>query len=216
MDPDEAARLYLDRIQARIPDFETMNESDLNYIKLINAGERQIVNNVSFGYISGRIVFYLTNLHVKFRRIFFARAGTSCQEESYKADASLSQEGQDYAERMTETLLEHRENELANAIANGTEEELKPLSVWTSTRRRTVETAELLKNMGFSVQHRSLMSSLNPGVCERLSLQQIVQLYPEEVDKHQIDPYHHRYPRAEVSLSITSATFSLLSSMFVC
>lgn len=54
MDPDQAARLYLERIQARIPDFETMNEGDLNFIKLVNAGEKQIVNNVNFGYISGR------------------------------------------------------------------------------------------------------------------------------------------------------------------
>lgn len=211
MDPDEAARLYLKRIEARIPDFETMNESDLNYIKLINAGEKQIVNNVSFGYISGRIVFYLTNLHVKFRRIFFARAGTSCQEESYKADAHLSPAGQDYAERMTGALIHHRQNELDKALANGLDEHMKTLTVWTSTRKRTVETAEPLGTMGFTVRQRSQMSALNPGVCERLTEQQIMTQFPEEVEKHEVDPYHHRYPRAEVSLFITSEISSLPS-----
>ena len=39
MDPDEAAKLYLKRIDARIPMFETMEEAELNYIKMINAGE---------------------------------------------------------------------------------------------------------------------------------------------------------------------------------
>lgn len=66
-----------------------MDEKDLNYIKvctlvplfsliclllqMINAGERLIVNNRSFGYLSNRIVFYLLNLHIKSRRTYFAR-----------------------------------------------------------------------------------------------------------------------------------------------
>lgn len=212
MDPDEAARLYLERIQARIPDFETMNEKDLNYIKLINAGEQQIVNNVNFGYISGRIVFYLTNLHIKTRRTFFARAGTSCQEDSYKADASLSSEGEEYAIKMTEALINHRHAEIAAAIARGgsPDEELKPLTVWTSTRKRTVETAEPLSKMGFAVHQRSQMSALHPGVCEKLSVSEIRVFFPEEVEKHEKDPYHHRYPRAEVSLFYTGAHKLLL------
>lgn len=40
---------------------------------MINAGERLIVNNCSFGYLSHRIVFYLTNLHIKTRHTYFAR-----------------------------------------------------------------------------------------------------------------------------------------------
>lgn len=68
-----------------------MEEKDLNYIKvcckwlsngitylhqqMINAGERLIVNNRSFGYLSNRIVFYLLNLHIKSRRTYFVRVG---------------------------------------------------------------------------------------------------------------------------------------------
>lgn len=40
---------------------------------MVNAGERLIVNNCSFGYLSHRIVFYLTNLHIKTRHTYFAR-----------------------------------------------------------------------------------------------------------------------------------------------
>lgn len=43
----------------------------------MNAGERLIVNNRSFGYLSNRIVFYLLNLHIKSRRTYFARVGDS-------------------------------------------------------------------------------------------------------------------------------------------
>jgi 6-phosphofructo-2-kinase/fructose-2,6-biphosphatase 4 len=201
MDPDEAAQLYLRRIDVKIPSFETMVEKDLNWVKMINAGERIEYNNVSFGYISNRIVFYLMNLHIKSRQTFFARAGTSSQEDSYKVDASLSPEGEAYAKKMSDVLLKHREVERAASIVNGgSDAPLKPLTVWTSTRKRTVETADYLKTLGYRVRQRSQMSQLNPGVCEKLSERAIRRLYPEEIEKHETDPYHHRYPRAEVSI----------------
>ncbi|KAL4976178.1 6-phosphofructo-2-kinase-domain-containing protein [Aspergillus desertorum] len=195
---EDAVKHYLARISARIPQFQTMEEKDLNYIKMINAGERLIVNNKSFGYLSNRIVFYLLNLHIKTRRTYFARAGVSVEPNSYKADGPLSEQGQDYAKKMTETLLKDRESEKQAIIDQGEADyELKPLTVWTSTRRRTVETAKYLHEKGYKVRQRSQLSQLNPGVCELKSERRIREEYPEEVAKHELDPYHHRYPRAE-------------------
>lgn len=211
MDPDDAAKLYLERIDTRIPDFETMDESDLNYVKMINAGETLKINNVTFGYISHRIIFYLMNLHIKSRQTFFARAGTSSQEDSYKADAPLCSEGEAYAKKMGDALIRHREEERAASIAvGGSDAPLKPLTVWTSTRRRTVETSGYLGGLGYTVRQRSQMSQLNPGVCEKMSEEAILRLFPEEVQRHEIDPYHHRYPRAEVSLLLFARQFLLL------
>ena len=193
MEPDEAAKLYLKRIDMKIPVFETMNENELNYIKMINAGRAFFYNNVSFNYLSHRIVFYLTNLHIKFRTTFFVRAGVAEEEDSYRADAPLSEQGIAYANKMTEALLRHRETE---RVENGGN--LRPLSVWTSTRLRTIQTAEALKAKGYKVRQRSQMSQINPGVCEKMSDRAINMLYADEVEKHKLDPYHHRYPRAEV------------------
>lgn len=101
---------------------------------------------------------------------------------------------------MTECLLKHRESEKQAMIDQGeTDYELKPLTVWTSTRRRTIETAKYLYESGYKVRQRSQLSQLNPGVCEKMSEKRIREEYPEEVAKHELDPYHHRYPRAEVS-----------------
>lgn len=44
-------------------------------IQMINAGERLVVNNCNFGYLSHRIVFYLLNLHIKSRHTYFVRVG---------------------------------------------------------------------------------------------------------------------------------------------
>ena len=199
---EDAVKDYLKRINARIPHFETMEEGELHYIKMINAGERVIVNNCAFGYLSQRIVFYLTNLHIKSRRTYFARAGITRDEESYKKDAHLSAEGEDYAKKMSDTLIQHREEERQTLIKCGISDyALKPLTVWTSTRRRTVETSQYLDSLGYRVRQRSQLSQLNPGVCEKMSEKKIREQYPQEVAKHEADPYHHRYPRAEVSLS---------------
>lgn len=201
MEPDEAAKLYLRRIDMKIPVFETMNEKELNYIKMINAGEKFFYNNVSFNYLSHRIVFYLTNLHIKSRKTFFARAGTTAEEDSYKADAALSLEGRQYSEKMSKALLEHRKQEWLTHIAEGgSDQPIPPLTVWTSARLRTVQTSEYLKENGHKVRQRSQLSQINPGVCEKMSERMIRQIYPDEVEKHELDPYHHRYPRAEVCL----------------
>lgn len=198
---EDAVKDYLARIDARIPHFETMQDSDqdLHYVKMINAGERMIVNNCAFGYLSQRIVFYLLNLHIKSRRAYFARAGPPHDHETFKDDAHLSKEGQDYARNMADTLMAHRAEELKRLVDHsGPQATLKPLTIWTSTRKRTVETADHLADNGFTVRQRSQLTQLNPGVCEKLSARRIREMYPDEVRKHEADPYHHRYPRAEV------------------
>lgn len=113
---------------------------------------------------------------------------------------------------MTETLIKHREQERQAAMADGGPDiPLRPLTVWTSTRLRTVQTAKPLEDQGYKVRQRSQMSSINPGVCEKLSERAIRGLYPDEIEKHELDPYHHRYPRAEVS-SLPNHFFTTPSS----
>ncbi|EFE39900.1 hypothetical protein TRV_05412 [Trichophyton verrucosum HKI 0517] len=197
-DSQVAVKDYLARISARIPLFETMQEQELNYIKMFNAGEKMMINNRGFGYLHHRIVFYLLNLHIKNRRTYFVRAGTSTESDSYKADSSLSSKGEDYARKMTDTLMKHREEERKVLLEQGEPDpQLRPLIIWSSTRRRSIETAQFLRLQGYKVRHRSQMSQLNPGVCEKMSEEQIRKEYPDEVEMHDLDPYHHRYPRAE-------------------
>ena len=102
---------------------------------------------------------------------------------------------------MSETLIKHREAERQALIdRGGPTTPLKKLTVWTSTRRRTVETSQFLYEWGYRVRQRPQMSQLNPGVCEKMSQRRIREEFPEEVAKHEADPYHHRFPRAEVNL----------------
>ena len=201
----DAVQDYLARIAARIPHFETMEETELHYMKMINAGQRFAINKGSFGYLPQRIMFYLLNLHIKSRRTYFVRAGTTKEEDSFRADAELSEEGDLYAKKMTETLKLHREKERQEQMRlEGPESQMKPLMVWTSTRRRSIETAKYLAEDGYLVRQRSQMSQMNPGVCDEMSEEKIREVYSEEVEKHEADPYHHRYPRAEVGFPFST------------
>ena len=103
---------------------------------------------------------------------------------------------------MTDALLKHRAEELQAAIKlGGPDQRERPLIVWTSPRRRTTETAKFLAEKGYQIRQRSQMTQLHPGVCEKMSEERIRAEYPHEVEKHEADPYHHRYPRAEVGAS---------------
>ena len=113
----------------------------------------------------------------------------------------------DYARKVGETLIKHREQQRQALIdRGGPDDPLKPLTVWTSTRRRTIETSQFLHGQGYKVRQRSQMSQMNPGVCEKMSERRIRAEYPDEVAKHEADPYHHRYPRAEVSIGQRGGT----------
>ena len=209
-DPQRAVEDYLHRISSKIPHYEEMTreeEDDLSWVKMINIGERMVVNkgttaggkggsSGNFGYLGSRIVFFLMNLHVKPRTLYFARAGKSA-DRSYRSDAPLSEEGLLYARKMADTVLRRREFLRQEAIEAGLEPEERSLTVWTSPRQRTVASAQHLKEAGCMLRRRPQLSAMNPGVYDTLTLAEIQEKYPGEAEKHADDPFSHRFPRAE-------------------
>jgi len=216
---DQAAAVkdYLNRINARIPHFEelsTSSEKDLHFVKIINAGQRCIINNCSFNYLAHRIVFFLLNLRIKSRQIYFVRAGTATQDEQTMSDAHLSEEGVEYSKRMSDSLLAFREKERQEAIASGAADASpRSLTVWTSTKRRSVETGFYLASKGYIVRQRPQMRQLDAGVCEQLTEEELRERYPEEVKKHEADPYFHRYSRAESCHDVAVRLESIIMEM---
>ena len=115
--PDDAVKDYIARINAKIPDYEPVNEPDFTFIKLINVNQRMEVRNAT-GYLASRIVFYLMNLHTQRRTIYFARAGRSTNT-THKSDEGLSDEGNQYAKLLADALLSFREVEHAKEREQG-------------------------------------------------------------------------------------------------
>ncbi|KAI8878909.1 bifunctional 6-phosphofructo-2-kinase/fructose-2,6-bisphosphate 2-phosphatase [Backusella circina FSU 941] len=188
-DPEEAVKDYKHRITQIEHDYETIGDLSLPFVKLMNVGEQLIVNNVR-GYLQSRIVYFLMNLHNRPRTIYFARAGESTHPQSFKIDAELSEEGEEYAERLKNFVLAYREQ-------RKTDDKERPLTVWTSTRKKSRQTAMAFSSAGIPVRQNSVLNQLNPGEVEGLSLAEIKAQFPDELERAKQDPYRHRYPRAE-------------------
>ncbi|KAG0239569.1 6-phosphofructo-2-kinase/fructose-2,6-bisphosphatase [Mortierella sp. GBAus27b] len=193
----DAVNDFKRRIENHVPFYKTITNLNQSFVKLVNVGEKIIVNNVH-GFLPSKIVYYLMNLHISPRKIYFARNGTSLDEQSYKADAPLAPAGHRYAENLKNFLLTLRENQaLALQQANSTEAP-RPLTVWTSSRKRSFQTAaHFLDHEEIIVRQRTVLAERNPGVCDQMAPEEIQQKFPDECQRALDEPYRHRFPRAE-------------------
>ncbi|KAI9342994.1 6-phosphofructo-2-kinase-domain-containing protein [Pilaira anomala] len=192
-DPEEAVADYTHRIEQCALTYKTITELSFPFVKLMNAGEKLIVNNVH-GYLQSRIVYYLMNLHNRPRTIYFARAGESTNPRTFKVDANLSEEGRQYAQRLKKFVLAYRKKKRS---FNSSDEKERPLTVWTSTQKKVKETGFPFIEEELIVRQHSVLNQLNPGEVDGLTLDEIKKKFPEEVERAKKDPYRHRYPRAE-------------------
>ncbi|KZP27038.1 bifunctional 6-phosphofructo-2-kinase/fructose-2,6-bisphosphate 2-phosphatase [Athelia psychrophila] len=204
-DPDEALKDYYNRIRDHEEHYETVEETTWPFIRIFNVGEKIMVNNIR-GYLQSRIVFFLMNIHNRFRTIYFARSGQSLIEHSYKADSDLSPAGWEYAERLKEFVVERRAKSLEQRGLNPKD---RRLVIWSSSRRRAHHTAWPFLNdpkptsspsgstLNVKIVEKTQMSEINPGVWDGLTPDQAQKYYPEEWDRFVKDPYSFRAPRAE-------------------
>lgn len=70
--PEKAKADFLRRIHEYEKVYETITEPHLSYLRITNVGREVTVSRIN-GYLSSRIAFYLMNLHLKPRSIFFSR-----------------------------------------------------------------------------------------------------------------------------------------------
>ncbi len=72
MSPKVAEADFRRRIQQYESAYQPIVEKHLSYMKIINVGAQTHMNHIN-GYLQSRIVYYLMNLHLKPRSIFFSR-----------------------------------------------------------------------------------------------------------------------------------------------
>ncbi|KAG8891647.1 hypothetical protein FRB99_003436, partial [Tulasnella sp. 403] len=194
--PEKAVEDYWSRIKTHEKHYQPLEELTWPYIKIINVGEKILINAIH-GYLQSRIIFFLMNIHNKYRTIYFARSGQSLIEHSYKADSDLSPAGWDYAEKLKDFVLERRKKADDERRKLGLPTEKKRLVIWTSARRRAYHTAWPFVQLGYRVVEKPTMSEINPGVWDGLSPEMAKKRYPDEWERFVNDPYAHRAPRAE-------------------
>ncbi|KIJ27860.1 hypothetical protein M422DRAFT_190528 [Sphaerobolus stellatus SS14] len=181
MSREEAERDFLERIRKYEKIYETITEPNLTYMKVMNVGSQVTLCNIH-GYLQSRIAFYLMNLHVKPRSIFFSRHGESVYNVEGKigGDAHLSPRGQTYAKALPQLIHDN--------IGDAN------LTVWTSTLQRTIETAQ---NLPFTKLTWKALDELDAGVCDGMTYEEIEAAYPEDFANRDEDKFNYRYRGGE-------------------
>ncbi|ODV83847.1 hypothetical protein CANARDRAFT_202123 [[Candida] arabinofermentans NRRL YB-2248] len=185
---NEAIADYKKRIEMVNRAYEEMNEDELTYIKFINFGERLFINNSKHDFLTTKVISYLMNSKIKSGSIYFARCSNN--KLKFKSDPPIDDKGKKYATDLSATLLNHFESMGQSSFP-------KNMVVWTSARLRTTQLADVFKKHGLRVRHRPEMTQMNPGDAEGLSDDELQAKYPVDYANHNLDPYHHRYPRAD-------------------
>ncbi|KAM6457092.1 6-phosphofructo-2-kinase/fructose-2,6-bisphosphatase 2 isoform 2-T3 [Liasis olivaceus] len=155
-------------------------DKDLSFIKVINVGQRFLVNRVQ-DYIQSKIVYYLMNIHIQPRTIYLCRHGESeCNlVRKIGGDSGLSKHGKQFAQALKRFIKE---------------QEIMDLKVWTSQLKRTIQTAEAL---GVPYEQWKILNEIDAGVCEEMTYEEIQRKYPEEFALRDQEKYLYRYPGGE-------------------
>jgi broad specificity phosphatase PhoE/predicted kinase len=182
VEPEEAVRDFLKRIDFYERTYEPIEDEDKSYVKLIDLGRQIVVNRVE-GYLCSRLVFFLINLQPAQRRILLTRHGESQfnLEGRIGGDPGLTELGVAYARSLSAFVPQRL----------GTTE---GMVVWTSTLARTTATAT---EMGVDHVTWRALDELDAGVCERLTYAEIKARMPEVADARAKDKFRYRYPQGE-------------------
>ncbi|KAI4827107.1 hypothetical protein KUCAC02_030531 [Chaenocephalus aceratus] len=130
---EEAVEDFLKRIKCYENSYETLDEvldRDLSYIKIMDVGQRYMVNRV-LDHIQSRIVYYLMNIHITPRSIYLCRHGESELNVTGRigGDSGLTPRGKAFGKKLSQFLETQG---------------ISDLKVWTSQMKRTIQTAEAL------------------------------------------------------------------------
>lgn len=176
--------------------------------------------NILFNHCTNplQVAHFVMNLHTLPRVFYLSRHGQSEYNLLGKigGDAGLTDAGLEYARR----LANFAHNVIAMDVEKDGEtgEEKRtpcPARLWTSTLRRTKETAQFIKHdkiathkwdngdemewIQFEGRARRNLDELYAGVCDGLTYKEIEETYPEEFVRRQENKLTYRYPRGEIS-----------------
>mmetsp|Transcript_25163 Transcript_25163/g.53209 ORF Transcript_25163/g.53209 Transcript_25163/m.53209 type:complete len:515 (-) Transcript_25163:323-1867(-) len=217
---EEALADFKKRRENYMDVYDTVDKRDGPHIKITN-NLTFVVHNAR-GYLPQKVVHFVMNLHTLPRTFYLSRHGQSEYNLLGKigGDAGLTEAGLEYARRLAVFAKDVIGMETTKDETTG--EEIKspiPARLWTSTLRRTKETAQFIKResitthkwdngdevewIQFQGRARRNLDELYAGVCDGLTYKEIEEQYPEEFARRQEDKLTYRYPRGESYMDVT-------------
>eukprot|EP00568_Trieres_chinensis_P003977 CAMPEP_0183291858 /NCGR_PEP_ID=MMETSP0160_2-20130417/1128_1 /TAXON_ID=2839 ORGANISM="Odontella Sinensis, Strain Grunow 1884" /NCGR_SAMPLE_ID=MMETSP0160_2 /ASSEMBLY_ACC=CAM_ASM_000250 /LENGTH=548 /DNA_ID=CAMNT_0025452717 /DNA_START=127 /DNA_END=1773 /DNA_ORIENTATION=- len=219
VDPKEALKDFHERRNEYMKVYEALEDEDGSYLKILNC-RKFVVHNVR-GHLPLKVVHFIMNLHTLPRTFYLTRHGQSEYNLLGKigGDSGLSKAGLEYAHRLAKFAAEEIAQCTVKDPETGEEsQEARPCRLWTSTLRRTKETAQFIEHDEFEhtfdngeklswVQFRPMarrnLDELFAGSCDGMTYKEIEREFPDEFKRRQADKLAYRYPRGESYMDVT-------------
>ncbi|KAJ2673043.1 Fructose-2,6-bisphosphatase [Coemansia spiralis] len=163
------------------PTLEDYNERQVSFLRKINVGSRMVINRIT-SYLESRIVYFIMNIHIATRSVLFSRHGESMYnlDQRLGGDPSLSPNGKKYAEALPSLI--------SKLLGD------QPLTVWTSTLKRTSETAA---GLPYKKMQWKALDELDAGLCDGLTYEDVEREYPDEYAMRDENKFEFRYRGGE-------------------
>eukprot|EP01062_Namystynia_karyoxenos_P014469 TRINITY_DN15201_c0_g1_i1.p1 TRINITY_DN15201_c0_g1~~TRINITY_DN15201_c0_g1_i1.p1 ORF type:complete len:726 (+),score=202.10 TRINITY_DN15201_c0_g1_i1:74-2179(+) len=173
-------------------------EGDATYIVNTNAGGRIATHRIHEvgGTLTLSLVHFILHLQTAAPPIFIAMCGETPDSlrEVYGGNAGLNRQGRAYSKRLMEYFRKQRATLLDPALG------FRQLQVWTSTARRSYETAEPFLGQEWAhVSRWAALDDINHGEWDGLSKHEITAdpHWEELLEERQKDRFFFTYPKGE-------------------
>jgi broad specificity phosphatase PhoE len=201
MDPVAAVADFRARIAHYEAAYEPVDSKDASWIKIVDVG-RQVVLNRIHGHLPARLAPLLINMHVGRRPIWLTRHGESLSNlrGAIGGDSELSLRGETYARALADFMRGHAAVGDVDAVRRSSPpmsmppQSGSPITVWTSTLRRTAQTASYLTKNPLKLR---ALDEIDAGLCDGMTYEEIKENMPAEYAARKSDKFCYRYPRGE-------------------
>lgn len=198
-------------------------ESKWSYMKCDHSKQYFVVNNVK-GYLMQKVVNFIMNMRTTSHPFFLTRHGQSEYNDLGRigGDSGLTEHGIRYAEKLAEFVSQRIvKDESGNDV---------PSRLWTSTMRRTKETAQFIQQNKILIRSESdpsveyewvqmrprawhHLDELFAGSCDGMTYEEIEEQFPEEWSRRNVDKLAYRYPRGESYLDVIARLEPIIIEM---
>mmetsp|Transcript_21010 Transcript_21010/g.74709 ORF Transcript_21010/g.74709 Transcript_21010/m.74709 type:complete len:534 (-) Transcript_21010:38-1639(-) len=237
MSPDAAVSDFRRRVGVYEETYESIDaestlgaERSRSFIKMVDC-RQCIINNIR-GSVPSKLVHFLMDLHLEPHVFYLSRHGQSIYNATAKigGDSGLSAEGDAYAKALAEFV--DRDIVVDNEGVFGPAGAKVCARLWTSTMRRTRETARYIRHPVVSLRYAdddvegrqqswvqmrprawANLDELFAGVCDGMTYAEIEQHYPDEFQRRQKDKLGYRYPRGESYLDMIHRLDTIVHEM---
>lgn len=214
MNPEKALNDFRQRLANYEKVYETIDEFeeseneqyDIQYVKIINAGNKVISYNIS-GYLSSQCVFFLLNFNLTDRQIWLTANGESIfnVQNRLGGDSDLTKKGTSFAKALPKFISKKRQEfklkqynkEFINdttTFKTSVNSKLKNFNIWTSTLKRTIETAHYFPRDEFSFKSFKILNDLGCGSYDSITEEDFRYLHSEEYMELLENKLSYRYP----------------------